>query len=313
MKNKLLKIYLLGFILITLLNSCTKPKIELKLNLEQGKTYLMGYQTDMKMNQKIMGMSIDVKMKIDMDLLFKTIGYDKDSNYLMETTYKSMNYKMNAQGQDIEFGTETIAKDSTMNKVFNAFKGKSFTITFNKYGKIIDVHGIDSIMTTFFNDNYYTDSTKINEIKELFGKNFGEESIINNFSSFFGYFPEKEVSIGEKWKNNTTIKTMFALNIDNEYQLIDNKNDLYNIGIQSNIKTDSKNSTMDVQGMQMKFEMKGTQTGYIKLDQKTGWIKESEIKQKIVGDARMSKSEIPGGGNFSIPYTVESTTKIFLK
>jgi hypothetical protein len=70
---------------------------------------------------------------------------------------------------------------------------------------------------------------------------------------------------------------------------------------------------MDVQGMQMKFEMKGTQTGYIKLDQKTGWIKESEIKQKIVGDARMSKSEIPGGGNFSIPYTVESTTKIFLK
>lgn len=313
MKNKLLKIYLLGFILITLLNSCTKPKITLKLNLEQGKTYLMGYQTDMKMNQKIMGMSIDVKMKIDMDLLFKTIGYDKDSNYIMETTYQSMNYKMNAQGQDIEFGTETIAKDSTMNKVFNAFKGKSFTITFNKFGKIINVQGIDSIMTTFFNDNYYTDSTKINEIKELFGKNFGEESIINNFSSFFGYFPEKEVSIGEKWNNNTTIKTMFALNIDNEYQLIDNKNDLYNIGIQSNIKTDSKNSTMEVQGMQMKFEMKGTQTGYIKLDQKTGWIKESEIKQKIAGDARMSKSEIPGGGNFSIPYTVESTTKIFLK
>ncbi len=313
MKNKLLKISLFGLILITLLNSCTKPKIALKLNLEQGKSYLMGYQTDMKMNQKIMGMSIDVKMKIDMDLLFKTIGYDKDSNYIMETTYQSMNYKMNAQGQDIEFGTDKTSKDSIMSKVFSSFKGKTFTITFSKYGKIIDVQGIDSIMTSFFNDNYFTDSTKINEIKELFGKNFGEESIKNNFSSFFGYFPEKEVSIGEKWNNNTSIKTMFALNIDNQYQLIDNKNELYNIGIQSNIKTDSKNSTMEVQGMQMKFNMKGTQTGFIKLDQKTGWIKESEIKQKIVGDASMSKSEIPGGGNFSIPYTIESTTKIFLK
>lgn len=313
MRKNLLKISVLGIILIALFNSCSSPKVDLKLNLENGKSFLMAYQADMKMNQKIMGMSIDVIMKVDMELLFNTIGFDKDSNYIMETTYQTMSYKMNAQGQNIEFGTDKISKDSVMNKFFNSFKGKSFTLIFNKRGKIIDVQGFDTIMTSFFENNLAEDSSKMKEVKELFNKNFGEESIKNNFSSFFGYFPEKEVSISEKWNNKITINSMFAFNVDNQYELIDNKDNLYNIGIQSNIKTDLKNSIMEVQGMEMKFDMKGTQSGYIKIDQKTGWIKESEIKQKIVGDARMSKSEIPGGGNFTIPYTVESTTRIFLK
>ena len=313
MRKNLLKISVLGIILIALFNSCSSPKVDLKLNLENGKSYLMAYQADMKMNQKIMGMSIDVIMKVDMELLFKTIGFDKDSNYIMETTYQTMNYKMNAQGQNIEFGTDKISKDSIMNKVFSLFKGKSFTMVFDKRGKIIDVQGFDSIMSSLFENNLVEDSSKMKEVKELFNKNFGEESIKNNFSSFFGYFPEKGVSIGEKWNNKITINSMFAFNVDNQYEFIDSKDNLYNIGIQSNIKTDLKKSTMEVQGMEMKFDLKGTQSGFIKIDQKTGWIKESEIKQKIVGDARMSKSEIPGGGNFTIPYTIESTTKIFLK
>lgn len=312
MKLNLLFKITISITLIAFTVSCTKPRVDLKLNLQNGQIFLMSYQADMKMSQKIMGTSVDVIIKMNMDLKFTTSGQDTDSNYLMDVAYQAMNYHMKAQGQLVEFGTDKLSKDTLICKAFQNIKGKSFKIKLSRTGKIIDVTGLDTLMQGLFSDNI-TDTSKISEITELFNKNFGEESIKNNFGSFFNIYPDKPVSIGDKWNNTSSVVSFFALTINNNYQLIDDKDGMYKIDLQSNMKTDTKNATMEIQGMQMKFDMKGTQTGTIKIDQKTAWITESEIKQKIAGNATMTKTGMPGVGNFSIPYTMESTLKIFVK
>lgn len=310
-KNILFKLSFAILLTITII-SCNKPKTELKLNLQKDQGFLMTYQADMKMSQKLMGMSIDMIMNMNMDLEFKTIDIDNDNNFLMKVTYQSMSYKMKAQGQTLELGTDTSINDTKYDNIFQNLKGKSFNMKMNKSGKIIEVKGIDSLMQSLYL-NSSLDSSKYKEFKDLFNKNFGEESIKNNFGSFFGIYPEKPVSIGEKWSNKNTVVAFFALTIENNYTLTDNKDNLYLIDIQSVMKTDAKNAGMKISGMDMKFNMKGTQTGLLKIDQKTGWISDSEIKQKINGDALISKPGMPGGGNFAIPYSMESTLKIFIK
>lgn len=311
MKKKLLLIVTFAIVLIAISISCSKSKIEIRLNLQEGQRFMMLYHTDMKMTQKFMGMPIEMDMKMDMDLEFENTGQDNDSNYLMTVTYQAIKYQMKAQGQLISFSTENSSADTLMDKVFSNIKGKSFDMKINKSGKIIEISKLDSLSAYLFGN--MSDSSRMKEFSELFNKNFGEESIRNNFGIFFGFYPENPVSVGDKWMNTTAVKSFFALTIENNYQLTSDKNDLYEINIQSNMKTDAKDEQVEIKGMQMKFNMKGTQTGSIKIDQKTAWISDSEIKQKITGDAIISKPGLTGGGNFAIPYTMESTTKISLK
>ncbi len=301
-----------AFTMLIILFSCSGNKNDLKLNLQKGQNFLMTYQTDMKMNQKIMGMSIDIKMNMTMDIDFEVIDFDKDSNYLMKVSYQTIAYKMKTQGQNIEFGSEIPSNDSKIGDIFKKIKGLSFEMKLNKSGGITEVKGFENITQTLFSGNAL-DSSGTDELKDLFNKNFGEESIKNNFSSFFNFYPEKPVKTGDKWQNKNSIVSFFALNLENNYQLTDKKDNKYKIDIQSNIKTDSKNAIMKIKGMEMKFDMKGTQSGFISIDQKNGWITESEIIQKIEGSASMSKNGMPGGGNFAIPYSMETTMKVSQK
>ncbi len=311
MEKKLLLKVTFAIVLIAISISCGKSKIEIRLNLQKEQSFLMLFHTDMKMTQKFMGMPIEMDMKMDMDLKFENTGQDNDSNYLMKVTYQALKYQMKAQGQLISFSTENASNDTLMDKVFRNIKGKSFDLKISKSGKIVEISKLDSLSDYLFGN--MSDTSRMKEFSELFNKNFGEESIRNNFGIFFGFYPENPVSVGDKWMNTTSVKSFFALNIENNYQLINDNNNLYEISVQSNMKTDIKNEQVEIKGMQMKFNMKGTQSGNIKIDKKTSWITDSEVKQKVTGDAIISKAGIAGGGNFAIPYSMESTTKISLK
>ena len=184
MKKKLLLIVTFAIVLIAISISCSKSKIEIRLNLQKGQRY-------MKMTQKFMGMPIEMDMKMDMDLEFENIGQDNDSNYLMTVTYQAIKYQMKAQGQLISFSTENSSADTLMDKVFSNIKGKSFDMKINKSGKIIEISKLDSLSAYLFGN--MSDSSRMKEFSELFNKNFGEESIRNNFGIFFGFYPENPV------------------------------------------------------------------------------------------------------------------------
>ena len=311
MKQFTMKSALFAAALMLIFFSCggSKEKYTLEYNLNAGDVFEQSMVVDMKINQNMMGQSMDIGTSIQMDALYN-INAVQDETIDFNYSIELMKMDMNMGEMNFSFSSDTedeFATPTNMGPMLKSVTKIPFNMIIDKRGNVQSITGLEKIMESMVNafDDTIDEATKQQMIAQ-FEQQFGAESMQSNFNQSLTAFPENPVKIGESWKSSTKINSgMVKMEMDTKTTLKSVKGDIAILETKGNISTGDTPIEQTVNGMEMRMNIKGTQTGTSEIDLKTGWMLKSEIVQDLT-----CETEVQG---MKIPQNITSTITIYRK
>jgi hypothetical protein len=292
----------------TIFASCNNKEIELKLNLEKGKTYIQTTNAEMSIKQTINGMPVDMSTTIDGSITHEVKDV-QNSVYDIILKYKDLKMRMKTPFGSMEMDSKDKNPNNIMAQFLSNFIGQPINFKLNSIGKIEEISGMDSIYSKIF--SVFKDKISEAEITKIVNQlkqNFGEESLKYNLELYYSIYPKNKVKKNDTWTSKVVLNSSMKMIVNSSYTLTEISSDYVVIKGKSDMVSD-KNETFNLNGMQIIYDMKGSMDSEYKLDLKTGWIIDGTIKQNLKGEA-LTKSIENTNSKMKIGMEMNSNIKI---
>ena len=294
-------------ILIFLSANIANAQYRLALNLEKGTTYFQHTTATLTINEDVNGQKIDINTTISGTMSFKVI--DKSgSDFLLETAYTELGMTMKTPNGEISFSSKKPADDKDVFSVLlRNMLNHAFTITIQPNGKIKEIKGIDSMWNNIMTGLPEMDETKKTQILNQLKQSYGENSLRGNIEQITAIFPDAKVKINDVWENKVELKSTMVSLLTNHFKLVAYDKQFATIDDSANMKT--TDAETQVNGLPAVYNLNGTTISKIKIDAKTGWVTEAEMRLHLKGTVDIKDNpQVPGG--LSIPMEMKSVSKV---
>ncbi|MDR3271960.1 MAG: DUF6263 family protein [Flavobacteriaceae bacterium] len=259
----------------------------LKYNLEVGKTYPFNSREVNKQTLSMDGNSQSITQETAEQISFKVLSF-KDDVYHMQINIGSKKITTKADGQQFVLDTNSNKPSdpdqARMWQVYKALSQLSFTMDMDVHGKASNIQGMDAIYTkaksTLSGD---LKGKELDDFINILKQSFNPEMFKNLFESSVVRFPEKGLKIGEKWNNDPAKKDMGY----NQLTKVDDKT--AEITLSGNIPPQNHSETKE--GVTLTASLKGTQSGKITLDTKSGWVNKANLDLFLTETQTAKKGE----------------------
>ena len=302
--------YILNLLLLlVVLTPCQAQKYKPALHLTRGETYYLASTGTSAIVQSMSGHENKVNITLSFNMAFKVTDV-MDSVYKMEVRYQSL-------AMTIRMADTTIDMDSKKNSILDvpssliaAMMDKPFNILLTRSGKVKSVENIEKMINSVVDGFPQIDTAKKRQIKRQFTESFGANSFKVILETGTAVFPDAAVAKNDKWTVNTSVEAPAKANLQTIYQLVDVTDDFYQVHGDGTLVSDQDAKPAEVNGLPMKYDLSGTVLTDIKVNKRTGWISEANVKQLMSGNVVISDSpKMPGGLTIPMTFnTVVSTT-----
>ena len=294
-------------ILLVAVISCNNSgkKITLQPNFKAGDVYTLDY--NINMDQDVMGM----KNKIGMDMGYKLgikdadpkTGFTIDMNFsriAMNMSMAAMSINYDSEKKNDAAGDTSTGPSGMINKMMRTILGgmlnKSAMVKMTTAGEVKEVTGFKEIMEAVADSavKAVPNMTK-DQMQQSMGGAMNEEQIKSVFQQIFSIYPQKEVSMGETWTRDlTTSQNNIPMKISSTYKVVEinEKDNEIILDVNGKIATQGEGEIKQ-NGMTIKMNMTGTQSGKITVDTKTGFIKQGKLTQDMKAEMEMMGQKVP--------------------
>ena len=258
--------------------------VDLKLNLQKGKSYTYNTKTTMNMDMTMMGKQMTTTGNIDFGFKMKVEDVDAQNNYNITAAYDAIRFKINAMGMDMGYDSKNpgdTSHENMMNgmfrKIFSSMLGQSFKLSMSPKGEVMKIEGIQDLVEKMSNNINVPEQMK-EQMRKQMKESFNEEQIRQSFAQGFYIYPDKPVKVGDSWKKSFD-KTMnnMKMNQDLKYtvkEITDNGIILELDGIiSSSVNTDSTAAP--------KIDISGDEKGTMEMNRATGLIQKGTIDMNM--------------------------------
>lgn len=281
-------------------------KIELKLNLKKGDKFYVLMDTEQDITQSMMGQEIEMDQAIKMGYDYDVVDILDNGDYKIQVTYRKIVYKQESQYASVNYDSDDENAELTpQTQGFAALKDQSFNFTCDNKGNVKDVGGVDELMSDMVESmgESLSDEQKA-MVKETLKGQFGDQAMKSNLANTMNIYPDKKVGEGDEWSKDIKMNMSMPMTLSNTWKLNSIKDGKAFVTINTIIKALSEAEPMKVQGMEMKYDLEGTQTGEMEIDIETGLAEKSVINQDIKGDMIMSGEQLPEP--MAVPINIKS-------
>lgn len=245
-----------------------------KFNLEKGKEYHYEIVWDMKQNM------MEQESNISFGSLYAmNVTEDDGKIKTMTGTYRRFNMSMSLMGMEINIDTDTplpqAAEDikdknpiAMMKRIFSGIVGKSFSMKVDHEGNVLEVSGFREIFESMLN-NIDMDEKQKAEGKAALEDQFNEQGVKDQFAQLFTIFPNKEIKTGDTWERSYTTGGKMPGKYTTHYTVKGIEGDHVTLAAETKIESNGD------------IKIKGSQTGDIIADIKSGMIVNAQYEQDI--------------------------------
>jgi hypothetical protein len=285
------------------LNSCKSvgEKKTFTLQLEQGKQ--MNSRVAMDANASIRAIGdVDLDLKVTADLQYVP-GKTVDKSTPIELTLTNMDGNFHMHQGIIQSADIPSDQDYDFSNITDKYEGKPVTLLMNEQAQVTGIANLDEILGDEGMDSLKSMTANA---EALLGENFFERLI-----AFTAVLPDKPVAIGDKW-NHIINQEIFGLPVKLEatYTYKSSENGIAHFDIDADfemdtLSIDNANIELPIQGLPFKADnikvlLRGTQSGFIKVNETTGWSNSSDLEQKFKIEFRLGAVTIPASLTNSI-------------
>ncbi len=284
-----LSLVLLSLMILVVLSSCSSKMLELSLQPTTSDVFTYRTVNETETSISIMGMDQIVLVEQTIDQAYKINEVKPDGT--IDVTIKTAAIKMEQTNpmMNRKFDSEN-PEDSEPKGMLDGLSnmiGKEIQVKLDKKGRMISMDVEDDMLEDLFDESAGGDQMKA-QMEGL----FGESAISNNLKQLTGFYPEQPVKVGDSWVTNNVVETGMKMNVSTTYTLKERKGGIAVIDFKSDIVTAEGVEPMEMMGMKMTYDLKGTQTGTTQVDEKTGWATKTQSQQDLKGKMNMSGGQM---------------------
>lgn len=286
---------------------CAGPggKVDLKLRLQQGKTYKTRMVYDQKMTQTFQGREMEMNQKMAMDFAFDVQKVGEAGDATIKVTFQRISAEMEGPMGEISYDSASPTEvDHPMMKGFAAIAGESYTMVLSEKGEVKKVDGVKEMMSRIIDSLELPDGQAKEMMKKQFENMFGDQATAQMMGQWFSMIPDRPVGVGDAWTKTISITAGMPMTIDSKWTLRERRGGVAVMAVESVLKSNPDAGPMEMGPMKITMDISGEQSGTYELDESTGWIVRSRMTQKISGE-----QIIEGGpaqdGSMTIPLAME--------
>ncbi|MBN2311899.1 MAG: hypothetical protein JXR94_23165 [Candidatus Hydrogenedentes bacterium] len=123
-------------------------------------------------------------------------------------------------------------------------------------------------------------------------KELGNEAMKDDLGVLTGYFPPEPVGKGSTWTKTSKTSNPIAMTLTNTYTVTQRGGGVMNIACQGQIASDP-GAGVDLGMIKMSFDVSGTVTGTMQVDEATGWVTASSMDILADGNMKMGPMDMP--------------------
>jgi len=291
---------------VSIVISCAREKIQLQLRLQEGESHTIKVLTDQNISQTIQGQRHDIIQTTGTGHTFDVEEVDADGNALVKVTYRSVLFKQDGPMGKIEYDSSNPpAIIPPMAMGFAALVGQSFSMMISPDGHIIDVQGVDAMLTHVMKKLDIPEGPMKVSIEESLKNQFGDQALTEIMESMMAIYPEKPVGIGDSWTRKVVISKGFPMILDNTWTLKDRKGGVAIIEVSSTVNPNPEAAPIEMGTMRLSYDISGEQEGTIELQEATGWTTRAKFTQNFSGLVKIGGTpQMPEG--MSWPISIDS-------
>ncbi|MEM1328346.1 MAG: DUF6263 family protein [Bacteroidota bacterium] len=291
---------------LSLLTACLSKK-PLDLNLKTDDTTSFVYETSNTSETDVSVMGMDQKVLIEQSAKqqYDIMGTDESGNLEIKLTTKSMKMEQINPMMTMKFDSENPDENEPADMVagMQNMIGKEFQMKMSPKGEVLDLTTEGGVFEGTF-DNVPNGEA----LEAQMEGQFGVDAMRSSLAMLTGFYPDEPVKVGDTWTKIQTVTSGIQNKIETTYTLTERKGGVATITFVGKVQSDPDAEAIEMMGMQMSYDLAGTQSGTILVDEKTGWAKQTKGEQNMEGKMNMSGGqvgEMSADMSVSTRYTIE--------
>jgi len=293
--------FILAFFAFSLM---AQSPVNLKLNLDKGKTYKIKTTSKQAIQQTVNGQSYALDVYSNSVVSYKVL---KQENDVMDIEFKfdTIATKIVSPMFNKETNSAKPAGNEPVEKIMNKMSTFKLIAKISTAGKFVDFVNFakfkDSVM--FVIDSI--PGSKRDDARKLAEGLLKETAVKSMIEPLFAYLPDKAVKVGDTWETSYfNTSNNISLVLLNSYTLKGMENNQATVSGQAEMESMPSNDP----SAQTSQELKGTSTFDCTLDIKTGLLLKSTSKGNFEGATIMNNN----GKETRIPMKVDSQSETIM-
>ncbi|MDV3426271.1 MAG: DUF6263 family protein [Bacillota bacterium] len=295
-------------LIISILSGCQNT-LDIKFNVKKGDKYKVVVTSAQKISEEISDQKMNIDQTLKTSYLYNVTDVDSNGTATVDIKYDAVSVKTAAGNQTYEFdSSKPNDKADVQGSAYKALVGQSFTVKISQDGSIKEIKGIDKLFTNIIDKLQISDQKTKDTLTDTLKQSFGDDAMKQSLGSMTEMYPKnKKIKVGDSWEDKQTISVGYPMTINNKWTLKAIEGDILTLDADSSIDANNSSEPMDLMGVKVKYALKGTQTGTMKLTKSNGFIQSGEVNQNITGTMNMEANDILPNG-MSVPLTMEGKT-----
>lgn len=286
-------------------------KVKLLYQLKTGDHFLFEKTTSQSISQEMMGQAQTTNSKIGWTYEVKVTGVSAAGDYQMTGAMVDFSMSTTSPMGDMNYNsaTDTVVPDfaKSMAITMNAV----YAFNMSPQGLITNMKAPDGL------------GDKIKKLFESMGGgamqmaavSIADASSADGFQrimeSMLIHYPDGGAAVKDTWEGESKIQQIITLLTKSKCELTDATKTVNSIKVTTQITQDPATPPMEMQGMNINYELLGASEGTMQLDAESGIIISSELSITISGTISIDSPQLPSP--MSIPMTVQSIEKVVRK
>lgn len=248
----------------------------LKQNYPVGKKYEYSLTTNQIIKQKIGATNVNLTQNIVTDYTFEILG-DFSGNKNINVVYNRIFMKSIADGNTMTLDSDV--PDSTKTNPFSGLKGANFSMVWAPNGEVKSVNGIDKMVAKMAVE-MTNDTSQIKQIQNSLRQQFNADMVKQTMESSFKIYPDQPVKIGDSWTVDTKMHMSMPIETVTKFTLKAVNDGVATLGVSGTLVS---NSSFENMGNEIETDLKGTNSGNVDINIKTGMVINSHLRVDLFG------------------------------
>ncbi len=292
---------------MTLSMAVQAKKVKLCYSLEKGSEVSFELRSTQEIAQEVMGQSRSNGTSQVMVVKFKVLDLTPKGNYLISRSITKAKIIVNSPMGDLEFNTDKIEDNNPLAKPLNWLIDTALEFVMSSSGEILEIKNVEKIINEF--ENVFSVEGPESQMTMALAPLYNSENgIKQSLRSYLIKYPAKKVKIGDPWESVS--ETHFMVGFKNTANTMVSKAEsgLATLTQGVGIEQLEGGDKMEMQGMEMEYELSGDKQGVFEVDLKTGLTVKGDANITIKGNLSIDSPQLPAP--MSIPMTIKRTEAI---
>lgn len=273
-----------------------------------GESFSLQTELEQVIEQDVMGQKQVINQNMGFDYRFDVESVDKKGNAKVKVTYLDVRLNTTTPMGNVNYDSQQAPDSIPMNLIpFAELVGRGYSYDVDPLGNVSTVYGVSELLDSILAP--LTDPFMRNAMETTLRQQFSEEKIRADMEGLSAFYTEKSVKVGDEWDKTSETMTMAPVELKHHLVLKDLDKQRAILGVNTEIATRSGSKPVQLPQGEVSYDLKGTQSGELTMDIKSGWQLGSTITQNISGEVTMDNPQLPEPMKWPITIKTKITNK----